>query len=138
MKEKIIAEIERLKNEDYGDGYHDDDVATCALNEVLSFIKSMRPQQPKGLDEVAKEIASDIAPTHPDIGWDECFEKIEDGIKAGAKWMAEQGVSFEYEVEDKTMELGYGKLVGLNPIINLPDSFDNGDKVIVQVRKKED
>jgi len=56
--------------------------------------------------------------------------------KAGAEWMAEQGVSMEYEVEDKCLELGYGSLPGLDPIINLPDSFKPGDKVIVQVRKK--
>ena len=43
------------------------------------------------LDEAAEKLASDIAPTHPDIGWDECFEKIKEGIIAGTEWMAGQG-----------------------------------------------
>ena len=35
---------------------------------------------------------------HPDIGWDECFEKIKDGIKAGAEWMAGLGVTIDGKV----------------------------------------
>ena len=102
---------------------------------------------PSNLDEAAERIVVSLVPTFG--------QKYEDGsyvkgirdyfsrdefiglVKAGAEWMAEQGVSMEYEVEDKCLELGYGSLPGLDPIINLPDSFKPGDKVIVQVRKKE-
>ena len=58
-------------------------------------------------------------------------------FKAGAKWVAEQGYSQEEIVEDKSIEAGYGVLPGISPIINLPDSFKPGDKVIIQIRKKQ-
>lgn len=58
------------------------------------------------------------------------------GFKAGTEWMAKQGYTQEEIVEDKSLGLGYGVLPGVTPIINLPDSFKPGDKVIVQVRKK--
>lgn len=72
-----------------------------ALNGVRKLLKGeeltggerlekLQPSLPSNLDEAAEQIASDIAPTHPDIGWDECFEKIKEGIKAGAGWMAGQ------------------------------------------------
>ena len=54
--------------------------------DIENDIVGMMPTLPSGLDEAAIEIASDIAPTHPDIGFDECFEKIKDGIKAGVQW----------------------------------------------------
>ena len=64
------------------------------------------------------------------------YYNIVDAFKAGAKWMAQQGFSQEETVENKTLELGYDVLPGIDPIINLPNSFKPGDKVIVQVRKK--
>jgi len=59
-----------------------------------------------------------------------------ESFKEGAEWMAKQGYTQEEIVEDKSLGLGYGVLPGVTPIINLPDSFKPGDKVIVQVRKK--
>lgn len=56
-----------------------------------SYLNLCKPSLPSNLDEAAEEIASDIAPKYPDIGWDECFEKIKDGIKAGAEWVTGQG-----------------------------------------------
>lgn len=88
---------------------------------------------PSNLDEAAEEIASDIAPKYPDIGWDECFEKIKDGIKAGAEWMAGQGVSRECKIGVSTKEIhcliknDAGDTIGVAP----------GDKVVVQIRKAE-
>jgi len=54
-----------------------------------------------------------------------------------AEWMTKQGFSQEETVEDKTLESGYDVLSGIDPIINLPNSFKPGDKVIVQIRKIE-
>ena len=87
---------------------------------------------PSNLDEAAEEIASDIAPTHPDIDWDECFEKIKDGIKAGAEWMAGQGYTKEAVVGMATEE------ISINVSQQILNELDlcPGDKVVVQIRKK--
>lgn len=44
----------------------------------------------KGLDEAAEKIADQIVPLYPDISWDTCYEKIIEGIKAGAAWRDSQ------------------------------------------------
>lgn len=89
-----------------------------------------RPSLPSGLDETAEEYALDVkAKPFANL--------VKEAFKGGAKWMAGQGYSQEEIVEDKSIEVGYGVLPGISPIINLPDSFKPGDKVIVQVRKKQ-
>lgn len=104
---------------------------------------------PEGLEEAAGEIVAKLVPT---LG-----QKYEDGsyvggtqdyfsreeliglVKAGAEWMMKQGVNHELEVKadaggypyiDKTFEL-YDYTED-KPI------FNPGDKVIVNIRKKED
>ena len=59
-----------------------------------------------------------------------------ESFKEGAEWMTKQGYAQEDIAEDKSLGLGYGVLPGITPIINLPDSFKPGDKVIVQIRKR--
>lgn len=59
----------------------------------------MHPSLPSNLDEAAEKIACDIAPNHPDISWDNCFEKIKEGIKAGAEWMQNYIMSKTFEDE---------------------------------------
>lgn len=98
---------------------------------VLNYQK---PSLPSNLDEAAEEIASDIAPTHPDIGWDECFEKIKDGIKSGVEWMAVQGSSYEGVIYDDHEVLVGGYSIEFRDFF-LP--FKNCDEVIVQIRKKQ-
>ncbi len=71
------------------------------LRSVLeSALKYLEPSLPSNLDEATEEIAWDIAPMHPDISWDNCFEKIKDGIKAGAELMAGQFQKIEGELVD--------------------------------------
>lgn len=93
----------------------------------------------KGLDEAADMYAPDLPSYNIGTGYlpPQSREDLRIAFKDGAEWMAERGVSMEYEVEDKCLELGYGSLPGLDPIINLPDSFKPGDKVVVQIRKKD-
>lgn len=98
------------------------------------------------IDELRKEINRE--PSLPTDNLDEAAEEFgkRQGVelkpfakkyfKRGAEWMAKQGYTQEEIVEDKSLGLGYGTLYGITPIINLPDSFKPGDKVIVQVRKK--
>ena len=101
-----------------------------------------QPSLPSNLDEAAEEIASDIAPTYPDVGWDECFEKIKEGIKAGAEWMAGQGETIEKTVGQlEHMLAGNTFFTHGFEIDELDVPFLNskevgyGDKVIVQIRK---
>ena len=92
---------------------------------------------PSNIDEAAEEIASDIAPTHPDIDWDECFEKIKDGIKAGAEWIAGQGIYADAEVCKLTERAWVTPINEKQLQRDLYDNFIAGDKVIVQIRKKQ-
>lgn len=145
--DKIRADIERLKKENdhircenkaYCRGYGD------AFIDLLSSLGILEEPVSENLEEAVSEqicIAADKhikrvidLAGHP--GWEWTRQDIADAFKAGAEWMAEQGVSMEYEVEDKCLELGYGSIPGLDPIITLPDSFQIGDKVILQVREK--
>lgn len=89
---------------------------------------------PANMDEAVEKIASDIAPTHPDIGWDECFEKIKNGIKSGVEWMAVQGSSYEGVIYDDHEVLVGGYSIEFRDFF-LP--FKNCDEVIVQIRKKQ-
>lgn len=87
-------------------------------------LERLQPSLASDLDEAAEEIASNIAPTHPDIDWDECFEKIKEGIKAGAEWMAGQGVSMQITDETEWADV---------------DSFVHKNVTggaIIQIRKK--
>lgn len=99
--------------------------------DIENDIVGVKPSLPSDLNEAAEEIASDIAPTHPDIGWDECFDKIKDGIKAGVEWVAGQGVSmlgkvgiYGVDVESITKELREA-------------GFNLGEEIILQIRKKQ-
>lgn len=94
---------------------------------------------PSNLDEAAEKIAWDIAPMYPDISWDKCFEKIKEGIKAGAEWMAGQGVTVEgiFKAGDPGYpDVRIGEQYSIEHILHKPDGIEPGDKVVVQIRKK--
>ena len=128
--------------------------ARLTLQENLGYLTSIHHQRildaikvaievlsesslPSNLDEAAEKYAIQGHENHTNINYINTYiEGKRIGFIAGAEWMAGQGVSMEYEVEDKCLELGYGSLPGLDPIINLQNSFHVGDKVILQVRKK--
>ena len=60
---------------------------------------------------------------------------------AGAKWMAEQGITKEGEVFDNQEFIKFpdGTYIDLDPAQQLRPAFQlkDGDKVIVQIRKKD-
>lgn len=64
------------------------------------------------------------------FNWDD----IREAHKAGAVWMARQGVSYEDEVLDDDV-MGYC-LEFPSDMIELEKHFKSGDKVLVQIRKK--
>ena len=110
------------------------------LRSVLeSAIKYLEPSLPSNLDEAAIDAAQlDMqdrqimeAPNEERLRYSRIFRR---GFKAGARWMAGQGFSFEDEVYyDGTTP--FVKDADFD-IIELKDSVKNGDKVIVQIRKK--
>lgn len=62
-------------------------------------------------------------------------EDFVDSFKAGAKWMAGQGVSWEDKMTYYDGFLLYGKD---ERAFTMEGNFNEGDKVIVQIRKKEE
>ena len=58
---------------------------------------------------------------------------VYNAFKAGVKWMAEQGVTIEKTVDRTPLNGPNGVTVFLYDF----DGFQPGDKVIVQIRKKE-
>lgn len=86
------------------------------------LLRKLQKEQPDGLDEAAKEYARNYIP------FDQCdIRDILRVFKAGAKWMAGQGVTVK--------GLQYGGNLG---IPDIPEEFytDKQEKVIVQIRKK--
>lgn len=122
LLQQIRAEIERRFSEYNHDSNHHIQAAECA--SILSFLDSLQVDEPEELDEAAEEYIND---TTPKYGW-----TIENAFKAGAKWMAEQGVS-----KDVTIGLATSKI-----IVNITEETLNNldvkasDKVIIQIRKK--
>ena len=114
------------------------------LDEVLTFLDTL-PEQPvsEGLDEAAEKHISNVfdAVGHP--GWDWEMQDVLDAFKAGAKWMAEQGESHEGVVTDDGMFIKFNddkwvEMIALDPTLELkpPFKLKDGDKVIVQIRRK--
>jgi len=92
-------------------------------------------EEPKGLDEAAYKYGRDwyrkrMGLSHKCNG---CYSHIVDAFKAGAKWMAEQG-----ETQDNiVVEISDGLLLNGYVYVS-PEKFQHKDKVIVQIRKKEE
>lgn len=128
------------------------DAATIAYNSddafwehVLVTYKLSQPSLPSNLDEAALKAypkMSRLSEPHRVISADNKTHYLGDAneenrvaFKAGAKWMAEQGEIQEHFVIGHT-EASHGIPV----IVTFPDpkTFEIGDNVIVQIRKKEE
>ena len=93
------------------------------LKDLLSMIEKEKPSLPSNLDEAVEEFGKrqglELAP----------FAKK--FFKAGAKWMSEQGVIYEDTISSE-------KTIPVLPMKDVSDmGLDYGDKVIVQIRKKQ-
>ena len=92
-----------------------------------------QPSLPSDIDEAAEKYAKGEGLENALGGW----EDMSDAFKAGAEWMAGQGVNADFGV-CKLADRAW-----LTPIDEkrfTQDVFDNfaaGDKVIVQIRKKQ-
>ena len=98
------------------------------LQEVIDIVVS-QPSLPSNLDESANNYGVDIRFEYPRV-MDETDKYIYNAFKAGAEWMAGQGETFN----------GYISLKGKRSLIAIEgksDTCEFGDKVIVQIRKKQ-
>ena len=136
MIEKIKAEIERLKKEYEVRPWEEVTSHGVAetFSELLSFIESLDKEQPQGLDEAAEEY------TYGDLSEEERKEvecvadSLIDAFKAGAEWQREQGETHNEMVYAFN---GDGNTRYISGIFLSPKNFELADKVIVQIRKKE-
>lgn len=122
----IRAEVERLFNEIKESKKECDSGAFYCLKNVLNFIDAL-PQEPISRD--LEEAAADYAYRHPT-----CALAKKTFIE-GAKWLANQGVSWNDKMTYYDGFLLYGKD---EREFTMESNFDEGDKVIVQIRKKEE
>ena len=110
--------------------------------EIVEAIKVLSiPSLPSNLDEAAEEYGRKEY-SHAIHFWDEGLSKNKpevmkkdfvDSFKAGAVWMAGQGVSFETEMSWLD---SFGWQIGWPEDNSMFDQFNVGDKVIVQIRRK--
>lgn len=101
-----------------------------ALEEVEGFIASLQqehPSLPSNIDEAAEEYSENILANNEDLQ-----DAIEDVFKEGAKWMARQGETIEGEV---VMDINNNLAITAKGFSGKEAVF--GDKVIVQIRKKQ-
>ena len=94
-------------------------------------LENLQPPLPFSLDEAAEETSQSAysEPTADGFAKRSFFKR---GFKAGAEWLAGQGVSVDASV------VPYDNGLGLNMSDEdiLSGIFKDGDKVIVQIRKK--
>lgn len=134
--EKLIAEIEKLNSlvpyeskDRHDEGLHD---AYKAVKNIITSLQQ-EPSLPSNLDEAAKKIVIQL---HPSMEYSAVLgDRLTTGelielVKAGAEWMAEQGET----VFDTIVIDGQGQR-WLTDNLLLGD-YDNGEEVIVQIRKK--
>lgn len=86
---------------------------------------------PSNIDETVEEYAPDFS---NDFASKAAVEAIRDAFKAGAKWMAGQGVKFDTEM---SLLDSFGFQIGWPEDTSIFDCFNEGDKVVVQIRKKQ-
>ena len=150
--EQIKAEIERriaILNKELKPAASEDFVSSWAstannkrvtLQSILSFIDSLEKEQPKGLDEAAEEAVLSVFTDYVDLKTPFREEKISIVKKifyAGVKWIEEQYISCDGEVIAVGGSNGTQKEIEIALPISKP-RFKCEDKVIVQIKKKED
>ena len=131
--EKLKAEIERRKELlENGTGHPEVmkrvEGVLKGYNSILDFIALQQEQLslPDNLDEAAEEQTQSFGYQKEDYEYKELIETF----KAGAEWMAEQGVTVDGYITD---EIAYS---GVAVILDNEGEFKPKEEVIVQIRKK--
>lgn len=123
-KEEIIAILRGMTKHN-----EDEDAAIFAAIQALS-----KPELPAVLDEAADAYSENILANGEDM-----FDAIADGFRAGAGWMALQGVTVDgvFVAGDPGFpDVRMGEQYSIEHILRKPGGIEPGDKVIVQIRKK--
>lgn len=110
-----------------------DHMVRLRLHHLIDLVRKCRPSLPSNLDEAAEKNFETMEVLEHENIFEETHRKI---FKAGAEWVAGQGYSKECTVGD--MGITYNKIIPHikdADMITLPDSFKQGDRVIVQIRK---
>ena len=103
--------------------------------------KSEIPTIPQRLDEAAEDYAksrSHLAKVPSGEIVNVYDVSAEEGFKAGVKWMAEQGVVADFEVNKLAARAWLTAADEDKFQKDIYDNFEAGDKVIVQIRKKDE
>lgn len=106
--------------------YHYDDMQDAFLIGLFKGEK-MQPSLPSDLEEAADAYSENILANGEDM-----FDAIADGFRAGAEWMARQGLTKDGHVS----VYDNGRLRVYTTILDKEDGIKFGDKVVVQIRKK--
>ena len=94
--------------------------------QMVDSLQQEQPSLPDNLDEAAEKQGEMVD------NYGDPYGAVVDAFKAGAEWMAGHGEVQEHFVIGHT-EASHGHPV----IVHYPESFEIGDEVIVQIRKKE-
>lgn len=134
-KEKAIKTLQEIVDGNW------DGQSVEAIQYAINALS--QPSLPSNLDEAAEKYANKEYPDEascgqwgtgdyePPVDMEYPREVAKDSFKAGAEWMAGQGASYQAVISaDKTI-----------PVLPMKDvsdmGLDYGDKVIVQIRKKD-
>lgn len=123
--------------------YLDGDMAIgniIPLRSILeSAIKYLEPSLPSDLDEAAEKFNREDAARMWDYEGKSEGEIVEAAFKAGAEWMAGQGVTVEgiFKAGDPGYpDVRMGEQYSIEYISDKPSGIEPGDEVVVQFRKK--
>ena len=113
------------------------DLAPERFLEALDIMLN-EPSLPSNLDEAAQKVEDyyDVGEEH---GYLYCHRgDIKDAFKAGAEWMAEQGITVEGDVEGnwRNQEDAPYEIYVTSDCLPQDTEFKFGDKVVVHMRKK--
>jgi len=126
-KQRYIVEIEMPNGDFISAGWLKDLIqADCDMeDEGRNKVTVQETSPPSNLDEAAEEFYPDFSDS---IASKAAVDSMRDAFKAGAEWMAGQGMIVK--------GLLYGGNLGIPD--NIPEEFyiDKQEEVIVQIRKK--
>ena len=105
------------------------------VNIVDFVIKNYKPSLPSNLDEAAEKSTEEYVYNEGGPFPGTTGVSFKNGFKAGAEWMAGQGVIIEGRIAEGHRE-GYPALCLPTNMDNRYSVFEPGDKVVVQIRKK--
>lgn len=120
----------------YLKAYLDGDTAIGNIIPLRSVLESaleyLEPSLPSNLDEAAEKNFETMEVLEHENIFEETHNRI---FKAGAEWMAGQGIVADFEVNKLTVRAWLTAADEDKFQKDIYDSFEAGDKVIVQIRK---